>query len=127
MAPDVARAQFGESSLASGRGLLQCAQGCDQALQECLTCFGVSVEHEVFRDLVPAIASVRAAVDLLHARYPRRELALRLAHDLCGRAASECRHHGFDAPLLRCAAAFGRTVDEIELLLATRPEEREQD
>jgi hypothetical protein len=107
--------------------LVQCAQGCDQALQECLTRFGVSVEHGVFRELVPAIASVRAAVDLFDDRTSRRERALRSAHDLCWRAATECRRHGFDEALLRCAAAFGRTVDEIELLLAARPEEKKQD
>jgi hypothetical protein len=113
--------------LPASRALLQCAQGCDQALQECLTRFGVSVEHDVFRELVPAIASVRAAADLLDDRTPRRELVLRLARDSCGRAATECRRHGFDESLLRCAAAFGRTVGEIELLLVTRPEKSKQD
>lgn len=90
-----------------------------------MTHLGVPVEHDVFRELIPAIASVHAAVDLLGDQSPRRELALRIAHGQCRRAATECRRHAF-GPLLRCAPALARAIDEIELILKTPAEETKQ-
>ena len=48
-----------------GRGLVQCAARCELALQEYVSGFGVPVEHELFRALIPAIATLRTAADVL--------------------------------------------------------------
>jgi hypothetical protein len=78
--------------------------------------FGLGTEHHLFRELIPAIATIHTAADLLDDDR-RRELVLRLAHASCRRAAVECRRYGLDEPLLRCAAACDSAVSEIELLL----------
>ena len=78
--------------------------------------FGLRAEHELFREVIPAIATINTAADLLDDE-ERRELVLRLAHAACRRAALECRRYGFDEPLLRCAAACDSALSEIELLL----------
>lgn len=79
---------------------------------------GLSTRHELSRDLLPAIATVRTAIDLLDDQSPRRELALQLADEACRRAATRCRRYGLDESLLLCAAACDRVVVEVELLLA---------
>ena len=99
-----------------GQALLQCAASCELALQEYASGFGLPVEHELFRVLIPAIATVRTAADVLDEQ-AKAELALHLAHDACSRAASECRRYGLDEALLRCAAACDLALIEIELLL----------
>lgn len=99
-----------------GRGLVQCAGRCELALQEYVARFGVPVEHELVRALIPAIATLRTAADVLDEQL-KAELALHLAHDACRRAAIACRRYGLDEPLLRCAAACDHAVTEIELLL----------
>jgi hypothetical protein len=78
--------------------------------------FGLSTEHTLFRELIPAIAAINTAANLLDDDR-RRALALRLAHEACRRAAVECRRYGLDEPLLRCAAACDTALNEIELLL----------
>ena len=100
----------------AGPGLVQCAARCELALQEYVSRFGVPVEHELFRALIPAIATLRTAADVLDEQL-KAELALHLAHGACSSAASECRRYGLDEPLLRCAAACDQAVAEIELLL----------
>ena len=87
-----------------GQGLVQCAARCELALQEYVGRFGVPVEHELVRALIPAIATLRTAADVLDEQL-KAELALHLAHDACSRAAIACRRYGLDEPLLRCAAA----------------------
>jgi hypothetical protein len=106
--------QLGRSEL--GHVLIQCAASCELALQDYVSRFGLSVEHELFRVLIPAIATVRTAADVLDEQL-KAELALHLAHEACSRAAIECRRYGLDEPLLRCAAACDHAVTEIELLL----------
>ena len=98
------------------QALVQCAASCELALQEYVSGFALPVEHELFRVLIPAIATVRTAADALD-EHPKVELALHLAHDACSRAAIECRRYGLDEPLLRCAAACDLALIEIELLL----------
>lgn len=78
--------------------------------------FGLRTEHRLLRELIPAIATINTAADLLDDDRSR-ELVLRLAHDACRRAAAECRRYGLDEPLLRCAAACDNALCEIELLL----------
>jgi hypothetical protein len=73
----------------------------------------------LLRELLPAIATIRTAVDLLDDQSSRRELALHLAEDVCRHAAARCRRYGLDQSLLRCAAACERAVDEVELLLTS--------
>ena len=99
-----------------GRGLVQCAARCELALQEYVSGFGVPVEHELFRALIPAIATLRTAADVLDEQL-KVELALHLAHEACRRAAIECRRYGLGEPLLRCAAACDQAVTETALLL----------
>jgi hypothetical protein len=101
-----------------GRTLLQCAARCELALQEYVSRLDLSVEHELFRQLIAAIATVGTAVDSLDEPV-RRELALRLAHGACSRAAIESRRYGLDESLLRCAAACDQAAAEIDLLLTT--------
>ena len=101
-----------------GRPLVQWAARCELALQEYVSRLGLTVEHELFRVLLPAIATARTAADLLDEPL-KRELGLHLAHVACGRAAIECRRYGLDESLLRCAAAFDPAVAEIELLLSS--------
>lgn len=98
-----------------GHALVQCASSCELALKEYVSGLGLSVEHELFRAVIPAIATLRTAADLLHEE-PKRELALQLAHEACSYAAIECRRYGLDQRLLRCAAACDLAVAEIELL-----------
>jgi hypothetical protein len=101
-----------------GHALVQCAASCERALEEYASRFGVPTEHELFRAVIPAIATLRTAADLLHEE-PKRELALQLAHQACSDAAIECRRYGLDQPLLRCAVACDRAVAEIELFLTS--------
>jgi hypothetical protein len=106
-----------DSSLRLPRHVLHhCAKTCEEAMHAYVSRFGLRVEHHLFRELIPAIATIDTAADLLDDDR-RRELVLRLAHDACRRAAAECRRYGLDEPLLRCAAACDRAVSEIELLL----------
>ena len=100
----------------AGQGLVQCAARCELALREYASRFGVPVEHDLFRALIPAIATLRTAADVLDQQL-KVELALHLAHEACRRAAIECRRYGLDEPLLRCAAVCDQAVTEIELLL----------
>jgi hypothetical protein len=99
-----------------GWGLVQCAARCELVLQEYVSRLGVPVEHELVRALIPAIATLRTAADVLEERL-MAELALRLAHEACSSAAIECRRYGLDDALLRCAAACDQAVTEIQLLL----------
>jgi hypothetical protein len=99
-----------------GRGLVQCAARCELALREYVSRLGVPAEHELVRALIPAIATLRTAADVLDEQL-KVELALHLAHETCSRAAIACRRYGLDEPLLRCAAACDHAVSEIELLL----------
>ena len=99
-----------------GRGLVQRAARCELALQEYVGRFGVPVEHELVRALIPAIATLRTAAEVLDERL-KAELALRLAQEACRHAAIACRRYGLDEPLLRCAVACDQAVTEIELLL----------
>jgi len=101
-----------------GQALLQCAASCELALHEYVSGFGLPVEHELFRVLIPAIATLRTAADVLHVE-PKRDLALQLAHQACSDAAIQCRSYGLDQPLLRCAAACDLAVAEIELILTS--------
>jgi hypothetical protein len=101
------------------RALLECAITCERALQEYVSYHGLSTNHDLVRELLPAIATVRTAVDLLDDRGSRRELALHLAGDACGRAAARCRSDGLDESLMRCAAACDRAVVGVELLLTS--------
>jgi hypothetical protein len=73
--------------------------------------------HELFRDLIRAIATVRTTVDLLDEEDSRRELALRLTAAACRAGGARCRQAGLDESLLRCAAACERAADEAELVL----------
>jgi hypothetical protein len=98
------------------RVLRQCAASCEDGLREYFSRFGHSTENNLFRELIPAIATARTAADLLQDK-GNHELVLRLAHEACSRAATECRRYGLDEPLLRCAAACDQAVSEIELLL----------
>lgn len=100
----------------AGRVLRHCAASCEEALHVYVSRFGLRAEHQLFRELLPAIATVKTAADLLDDDRSR-ELVLPLAHEACRRAAIECRRYGLDEPLLRCAAACDRAVREIELLL----------
>ncbi len=99
--------------------LLQCAESCERALREYVSRFGVPTGHNLFRELLPAIATIRTAVDLLDDETSRRDLALQLVDHACTRAAAECRRYGLDESLLRCAAACDRAVDEAALLLTS--------
>lgn len=106
-----------ESALRLPRRVLRhSAASCEEAVRLYLSRFDLAVEHQLFRELIPAIATLRTAADLLQDDR-RRELVLRLAHEACRRAAIECRRYGLDEPLLRCAAACDRAMSEIELLL----------
>lgn len=106
-----------QPSLLLSQALLQCAESCERVLQEYVLGLGLSTRHDLFRDLLPAIATVRTAIDLLDDQSPRRELALQLADKACRRAATRCRRYGLNESLLLCAAACDRAVIEVELLL----------
>jgi hypothetical protein len=71
--------------------LLQCAESCERALTDYRTQVGMVRGHELFRDLLRAIAAVRTTVDLLDAEDSRRELALQLTAGACSAAAALCR------------------------------------
>ena len=105
-------------SPAVGQVLVQCAESCERALFDYRTRVGGDATHDLFRSLLVAIATVRTAVDLLETDDPGRKLALRLTDEACTRAAAQCRRHGFDEPLLRCAGACERAADEVQLVLA---------
>jgi hypothetical protein len=113
----VDRSQLSQSSLLVSQALLQCAESCEQALRRYVSRPCLPTENDLFRELVPAIATVRTAVDLLDDQGSRRELALSLAQDACRRAALACRRYRLDAQLLLCAALCDRTAGEIELFL----------
>jgi hypothetical protein len=98
------------------RVLRHSAASCEEALRVYVSRFGLGVEHQLFRELIPAIATLKTAADLLHDERSR-ELVLRLAHEACRGAAIQCRSYGLDDLLLRCAAACDRAMSEIELLL----------
>lgn len=112
------REQFGQSGSLAGQLLVQCAGSCEEALREYAS-GGLPPGHDLFHELLPAIATARTAVDLLKERDSRRELALHLALDACKRASAQCLRYGFDTPLLRCAVACDRAVNELELLLTS--------
>jgi hypothetical protein len=97
--------------------LLQCAESCESALYEYTASTRVAFPHDVFRELLRAIATMRTAADLIDEENSRRELALRLCDDACARAAAVCRRSGLDEPLLRCAVACERAADEAQLVL----------
>jgi hypothetical protein len=108
-----------ELELASGlarRVLRHSAASCEEALGVYVSRFGLGVEHQLFRELIPAIATLKTAADLLHDDRSR-DLVLGLAHEACRRAAIQCRSYGLDEPLLLCAAACDRAMSEIELLM----------
>jgi hypothetical protein len=108
--------QVGERDLENA--LVQCAASCERALGEYAFGVGVPFEHELIRAVIPAIAALRTAADVLHDE-PKRTLALELAHQACSDAAIQCRRYGLDQPLLRCAAACDLAVAEIELVLTS--------
>jgi hypothetical protein len=99
--------------------LLQCAESCERALTDYRSRVGLVAGHDLFRDLLRAIATVRATVDLLDKEDSRRELALRLTAEACSAAAVRCRQGGLDQSLLRCAVACHRAADEAELVLTS--------
>lgn len=100
--------------------LLQCAESCERALIDYGKIAGsTAMEHELVGDLLRAIATVRAAVDLRNEADSRRELAFRLTAEACRAAAVRCRAAGLDESLLRCAAACDRAADEAELVLTS--------
>jgi hypothetical protein len=113
------RRSFDLASSPVGQVLRQCAASCEHALKEWASGFDLSDGHQLFHELLPAIAAIRTTVDLLGEEGPRRDVALHLAHAACERAAAECRRYGLDAPLLRCAAACDRAVHELDLLLTS--------
>lgn len=101
-----------------GQVLLQCADSCERALIDYRKVAGGLVAgHQLVRDLLLAIATVRTAVDLLDEAGSRRELVFRLTGETCRAAAVRCRGAGFDESLLRCAAACDRAAEEAELVL----------
>jgi hypothetical protein len=112
----VDRRQLASRFWLASRVLGQCAASCEDGLQEYVSRFGLSTEHQLFRELIPAIATIRTAADLLQGN-GGHELVLHLAHEACSRAATECRRYGLDESLLRCAAACDQAVTETELLL----------
>jgi hypothetical protein len=99
--------------------LLQCADSCERALTDYRTQVGMVRGHDLFRDLLRAIATVRTTLDLLDEGDSRRELAFRLMAEACNAAAVRCRQGGLDESLLRCAAACDRAADEAELVLTS--------
>lgn len=99
--------------------LLQCAESCERALTDYKTRVGMLTGHELYRDLLRAIATVRTTIDLLDEEDPRRELAFRLTAEACRAGAVRCRQAGLDESLLRCAAACDRAADEAELVLTS--------
>jgi hypothetical protein len=115
MADELDRGEL-ESALELPRRVLrQCAASCEEALHDYVSRFGLRADHQLFRELIPAIATVKTAADL-HEDDRSRALVLRLAHEACRRAALECRRYGLDEPLLRCAAVCDRAMSEIELI-----------
>ena len=114
MGSQVIRRQMAES----GRVLQRCAASCELALKANMSRFRLSGEQGLVRALLPAIATLRTAADMLHDEHTR-QLALHLAHEACSQAANECRRYGFDEPLLRCAATCDQALAEIELLLTS--------
>jgi hypothetical protein len=116
MAQELDRGEL-ESALELPRRVLRrCAASCEEGLDDYVSRFGLRADHQLFRELIPAIATVKTAADLLEDDRSRT-LVLRLAHEACRRAALECRRYGLDEPLLRCAAACDRAMSEIEPLL----------
>ena len=101
-----------------GHALVQCAASCERALEEYASGLSVPIGHQLFRAVIPAIATLRTAADLLQEE-TKRDLALQLAHEACSEAAIECRRYGLDQALLRCAAACDLAVAEIELFLTS--------
>jgi hypothetical protein len=99
--------------------LLQCAESCERALTDYRKHVDMVTEHELFRDLLRAIATVRTTVELLEEENLRRELTFRLTAEACSAAAVRCRQSGLDESLLRCAAACDRAADQARLALAT--------
>jgi hypothetical protein len=89
----------------------QCASSCEHALSRYLADTGVGLEHAVARELIPAIAVLRTAVEYLDRGDPRRQLALTLVARTCRRAASECRRSGLDDRLLPCVARCEEVAD----------------
>jgi hypothetical protein len=99
--------------------LVQCAETCERALSDYRTQVGMVWGHELFRDLLRAIATIQTAVNLLDEEDSRRELAFRLTAEACTAAALRCRQGGLDRSLLRCAVACDRAADEAELVLTS--------
>jgi hypothetical protein len=116
MAHELVRGELESGLRLPRRVLRQCAASCEEALRDYVSRFGLRADHQLFREVIPAIATVKTAADLLEDDR-RRALVLRLAHEACRRAALECRRYGLDEPLLRCAAVCDRAISEIELVL----------
>jgi hypothetical protein len=115
MAHELARGELESALRLPRRVLRQCAASCEEALHGYVSRFGLRADHQLFRELIPAIASLKTAADLLEDDRSRT-LVLRLAHEACRRAALECRRYGLDEPLLRCAAVCDKAMSEIELV-----------
>jgi hypothetical protein len=98
---------------------LQCVESCERALSEYKTEVGMVSGHELFRELLLALATIQTAADLLDEEDSRRELALELTAEVCSAAALRCRQAGLDGSILRCAVACDRAADEAELLLTS--------
>jgi hypothetical protein len=105
--------------------LLQCAESCERALTDYRTQVGMVTGHELFGDLLRAIATLRTTVDLLDEEDSRRELAFRLTAEACRAGAVRCRQAGLEESLLRCAVACDRAADEAELVLTSLGHEDE--
>jgi hypothetical protein len=101
------------------QALLQCAESCERALSNYATEVALDTGHELFGDLLRAIATVQTTVALLEVEDSRRELAFRLTARACTAAAARCRQAGFDESLLRCAVACDRAADEAEVVLTS--------
>ena len=99
--------------------LVQCAESCERALIDYRKQVGMDMGHELLRDLLRAIATVRTTVDLLEEEGLRRELAFRLTAEACSAAAVRCRRGGLDESLLRCAVACDRAAEQAELALTS--------
>jgi hypothetical protein len=81
MSPRVERSEADQPSVLANQVLLQCAESCERTLQGYVTRVGLPTKHELFRELLPAIATVRTAVDLLDAESSRPMPASVQPHD----------------------------------------------
>jgi hypothetical protein len=116
MAHELERGELASALELPKRVLRQCAASCEEALRDYGSRGGLPADHQLFRELIPAIAALETAAHLLEDDRSRA-LVLRLAHEACRRAALECRRYELDEPLLRCAAVCDRAMSKIELVL----------